>query len=374
VRAIILSFLALWSVHAFSQETNDLARRSDFLNRADYMKREYDLLRSDLMKESGVNARLAEMLTRLSSWVAAWGNVKSLIDNPPAITLSEMEIRLGEVMNAQTDVFAGLQLDLLHLMLELNEMEARLGSLRPIEYRIEHYSLGDQGQNLLEKRIGELRMSVQSQSHKLADTITRINEAVKLLRVAFDAKISVVWAQKGIATLNEIMRMVDELDVATKLLAPVESSLLDSLGKYQIAYSTDRLMEAVDKGQILQKKCQSMEADVNGLAIADRYKKAAIVRFSTLCDAPARVINLIKADPGKYVASAIINKRKPRIENVCKSDMSYTMNCGLYGSISRLRKDQIQAMPVENLRQLEAIYSAIEANKRRGNIFEGLAQ
>lgn len=360
--------LSLLATQAFSQESNDIARRSDFLNRSDYMRREFLLTRSDVQKQGGLHERFAALNVRMLTWARSWGNIKSLIENPPSTSLFAMEKLFGAELNKQLDFFADIELEMMRLKLDLDAVNARLSSLKPLDYRIEHYELGNQGQAALEKQIAELSAAVAAEAQDLGATIDRVNEAIVSLRIALSAKIAVIWSKKGIETLDVILRTLDEWKVSVALLEPLERSFLEALGSYQKSYSRDRLMAAVDYGRAFESKCQSAEKDINALAIADRYKEAEIERFKKTCASPLKAIALISKSPAKYMAGAI-GKRKARIENICSSDQSFTMNCRLYSAVSGLSAEQIQAMPEENLRQLEAIYNAIESNKRRGNLF-----
>lgn len=352
-----------------ANETNDIARRTDYLNRADAMNREYLLIRSDVDRANGLRSRFDAISVRLSTWIKSWDGILTYLKNPPDMSLQAIEKVVGDKVNSVSDLFHQIDVDATQLILDLQDHETRLRILGTIGYSIEAYDLGKTYQDRAEARNVELANSLKEQISGLRSTMDAFRGAMQHLRTALSAKIAALWAAKGIATLDESLHKVDELFVALDLVDDLESKLILALGKFQSAQKYSKMIEASDSLRLFLDSCKTQEAELKKLPIGDSYKERSLARFKTLCSTHQLVYDKMTKDLGLTVYTGYAARSK-RIANVCSNEAtSGTMNCKLYTSIANLSEKTVRSLRPENFLQLEQILNAVENNNRSGRIF-----
>ena len=339
-------------------------RQADALRRVKELNATYGKVRDQILLGEGGITQLSQTINEETlAWSQEWKTIYQFIDASTRLSPSEVQNKVAINLINQTERIAKIS-NLRSRMSRLIESGRRqLASAPRVSYAIigfeAQYSALETSIDRLDATLKRIYDEGQTMNNRLETTSPRIHHALV-------QRLKANLLSNGSDNLEKSIAAVEAMFAAERVVAPIETRLREkylSTMKYFLAGRIFRLdLELVE----LKKQCSESEINVAALPIDSSYKQDAVRRIRATCDEAS--------GKGEYLHSnnisiprLVAGAHQRRLKNAsitCSSSTPQAFNCKMLPWLSQVTTEKVEAMPDQQLRNLELAWDVLEVDTK----------
>lgn len=343
-----------------TEATTSFARRADALRKVRELDATYQKARDQLYFGSGgIIAAYDTLNEKTLAWSAEWKRIYAFIDASSNLSSYDAQRKVAELLVAQSEALSAIS--------GLRERSGRaitaarelLKAAPRVSYAIEGY---EDAYGALVASVDRLDATLARLDQESKAEAERLANAGPQIGHALEQKLKAFLLARNINNLDQAITSVEAMFLSEQLLAPLERRVRERYLNFMKTYLAGRVFRLDLELAELRDACRSTEVDINAQPVSQDYKVTAIQRVRSTCaDADGKVAFLHSSEVSlpKLVASAH-ERRRQKAQAACQTTTPQALNCAMFPWLAQATKEEIEAMPEAQLRNLELAWDVLE--------------